>query len=516
MYQSILSQLRSSAPSALPTPVASANASRALRTVAICLATVLLAVAAFSEDGAAHAASGVTCHRWASATGSDGNDGSSEAQAVASFKRLGQLLRAGETGCLPAGKTYVAHQGLGVLDATAGTATNPITITSGPGGRAVVQGGVLFNANSHDVVFSNVDFRGDGYTKMALHVEGNRVTLSGLDITHGVGICIGVGKIDQYSHQYDGIEAQDVVISNNRIHHCGTDPSMAPNWLDAGFSGSHGIYIVNARNTKIVENAIHSNKYRGVQTYPRGVNTLIERNIFDGNATQINLGSVLTEGYPWRTSGTVIRNNVLSNRVTNFRIDKNESQIHGYMPLGTPADGNVVSGNCMAAEAGPDSTGNGIELGVNTHAAARYVNRAEADFRQTADSPCAGFGPTWSQPAAAGLTTEPSVVCAGGSVTVRLATNVTTPSGVTQWSYSVLYHRVNSGQWLMNYWFAAYANTATFQTWYYAAPGASWSSVGSAVKLPVSTGKVDVWELRYDLVGGEWQTAWHNAGSCTV
>ena len=29
-------------------------------------------------------------------------------------------------------------------------------------------------------------------------------------------------------------------------------------------------------------------------------------------------------------------------------------------------------------------------------------------------------------------------------------------------------------------------------------------------------GSVEVWELRYDLVGGQWQTDWHSAGSCTV
>ena len=144
----------------------------------------------------------------------------------------------------------------------------------------------------------------------------------------------------------------------------------------------------------------------------------------------MNLGSVLNEGYPWRTSGTIVRNNVFSNRVTDFRTDKNESQVHGYMPVGTPADGNLVAGNCIAAEAGPDMTGNGIELGTNKHGAARYVNRAAADFQQTADSPCVGFGPTWSQPTAGtattvttapALTTKPVVRCAAGVATVQLA-----------------------------------------------------------------------------------------------
>ena len=491
-----------------------------------CLVAALVGVA--NESGSAFAADSVTCHRWVSATGSDSNDGSTEARAVASFKRLGHVLLAGETGCLPAGKTYLAHGGLGVLDTVSSTAAKPITITSGPGGRAIVKGGVLFTSNSHDVVFSNLDFRGDGYTKIALHIEGSRIKVTGLDMTHGVGICIGVGKIDQYSHQYNGIEAQDVLISDNRIHHCGTDASMAPNWADAGFSGSHGIYIVNARNTKIVENAIYSNKYRGIQTYPRGINTVIERNVLDGNATQVNLGSVLTEGYPWRTSGTVIRNNVFSNRVTDFRTDKNESQVHGYMPSGTPADGNIFAGNCVVAEAGPDTTGNGIAVGANHHAVARYVNRSAADFRQTADSPCSGYGPSWSQPAASTTTTttavvpvatsssEPVVRCAAGTATVQLATNVTTPSGTPQWAFSVLYHRVNGGQWNMHYWFAAYANNEQAQSWQYAAPGVGWVSVGTAVTLPVTNGSVEVWELRYDLVGGQWQTHWHSAGNCTV
>ena len=245
---------------------------RATASLAVGLACLIAPLAGVLVFGDVAAAADVICHRWVSSAGSDANDGSTQARAVSSFKRLGQLLQAGETGCLPAGQTYVAREGRGVLDTVAATATKPITITSGPGGRATVQGGVLFTSNSHDVTFSNIDFRGDGYTKIALHVEGNRITLTGLDITHGVGICIGVGKIDQYSHQYNGIEAQDVVISNNRIHHCGTDASMAPNWADAGFSGSHGIYVVNARNTKIVENAIYSNKYRGFRP-TRGAST---------------------------------------------------------------------------------------------------------------------------------------------------------------------------------------------------------------------------------------------------
>jgi len=463
---------------------------------------------------ASPAVAAARCDRWASSNGSDNYDGTTPASAFATLSTLAAVLGPGQTGCIPAGDTFIAH-GAGVIGTVQSTPAAPITITSGPGGRATIIGGLLFNERSHDIVMTDLNVIGDGFTGNAVHIEGRSISLTDLDVQHPVGICIGIGKLAAYQNDYSGIEAQDVTISNSRVHGCGTDRSLQPKWVQDSYSGNHGIYVVNARRTRIIDNAVYDNKYRGVQVFPRGLDTLVERNVFDGNATHVNIGSTLAQGYPWRSSGTIVRNNVMTNRVTDFRPDKNSAQVHGNFPAGTPSQGNLLTGNCLVGEAGPQVTGNAIEVGTNTTAVAGYVDRSTHDFRQVATSPCRAFGPDWARPSEAART-EPAIDCSGPTATVLLPTDVTTASGVETWVYSRIWHRVNGGTWQHRTWFAAQANTGDDQAWWYRSPGSSWTQIEPQVDLGVDVGTVDVWEQRYELVDGSWQYAWHAAGRCVV
>lgn len=475
---------------------------------------VLAGAVSLTTIDASPVAAASTCDRWASANGSDNHDGTTQARAFATLGTLAAVLGPGETGCIPAGDTFVAH-GAGVIGNVKATPAAPVTITSGPGGRATIVGGILLSQRSHDVILTDLNIVGDGFTGNALHVEGSSIDLTNLDVRHPLGICIGIGKLAAYQHDYSGIEAENVTISNSRIHDCGNDPSLQPKWAQDSFSGSHGIYVVNARDTRIVDNAIYDNKYRGVQVFPLGTDTLIERNILDGNATHVNVGSTLSDGFPWRSTGTVIRNNVMSNRVTDFRSDKNPAQVHGYLPAAAPAQGNLVAGNCLVDEPGPEVSGNGIEVGGNTTAIARYTDRGAHDFRQTAASPCRSFGPEWARPAAL-TSTEPTLDCTGQTAQLLLPDDVRSASGARAWTYSRIWHRVDGGDWQRQTWFAALANTGEAQAWWHRVPGASWTPIGNQTDLGVNAGRVVAWEQRFELIDGSWQIDWHPAGSCEM
>ena len=188
------------------------------------------------------------------------------------------------------------------------------------------------------------------------------------------------------------------MIDNNRIHDCGTDPNVV--WT-AQDSGAHGIYLVNTVNAVVTNNLVYDNQWRGIQSWPRGQGSLIANNVFDGNATNVNLGSALPDGYPWMTVNTIVRDNIITN-ATLWNSGKNPAQVHGYFPADGIDYGNRVTGNCMyIADATKNFSGNGYTQSGNTFADPHYLDRAAKDFRLPAGSPCVGKGPASIQPAVA-------------------------------------------------------------------------------------------------------------------
>ena len=235
-----------------------------------------------------------TCVKWAATGGDDGNAGT-QAAPYRSLAKLVAATGAGKTGCLPAGETYYAIQGNGIIGGGTGTLAAPVTITSGPGGTATVKGGLWLQEVSHDVVLTGLKFAGsylpDGspFSTKGEHIiiHGDRISLTDNDISDGRGICVGVGKGNGSSPE-GNVLAEDVLITRNVVHGCGMDPNVV--WT-SGDSGAHGIYLEYSQDAVVTHNLVYGNRYRGLQLWPRNDGAEIAFNTFDENATQVNIGS---------------------------------------------------------------------------------------------------------------------------------------------------------------------------------------------------------------------------------
>src|SRR3712207_1162490 len=158
------------------------------------------------------------------------------------------------------------------------------------------------------------------------------------------GICVGAGRGHATDPNVNDV-AVDMRVTGNRIHDCGTDPSIV--WY-ANDSGSHGVYLENTRNAYVADNLIYRNRWRGLQLWPRNYGAVIERNVFDENATHVNIGSSLTAGGAFKAEKTTVRDNIFTGRVTTFQTSKNPSQVFGNFPIDSSTYDNVVSSNCFA------------------------------------------------------------------------------------------------------------------------------------------------------------------------
>jgi parallel beta-helix repeat protein len=405
-------------------------------------ATVSVALPA----GIAQAA--VACDRYADVNGSDAAAGT-QAAPVQTLRVLIDRLSAGQTGCLAAGETFAE---LDILS-KGGSPGAPITITSAPGGApATYQGQIEIRPTANDLTFTGLTLRGlpKDYKDTAFIVHASRITFSHDDISFPDGLCLNVGTRTAYVAGDAGIESDDVVIDQNRIHDCGTTATP----LDASDSGVHGVYIINALRTKVTNNYVYDNADRGIQLWPSAMQTDIENNVLDGNGSALNIGSEAASNY--FSTGTVAKNNVISNSVLRTLVDNNWpkgdiAQVVGYFPEGSPDYGNTVTGNCMWEPSRPDKQfdGPGFSQSGNTVTDPMFANRAAKDFTLLAGSPCAGKGPQAAtqpqqqpQPATA-LTVSVSspVVTAGTAVTVSGALTDPNTGGPVAGQYVDVYAR---------------------------------------------------------------------------
>lgn len=446
----------------------------ARRLIALVLATLALAgTLAVAQASPAQAVAADSCHRWAATAGSDAADGTA-GRPVRSLHRLVALLSPGQVGCIQGGTTYLATEGYGMIKGGGGTPAAPVTITSGGTGRAKVLGQVDAGPTSHDIVFADLDFvgttadaNGNPTVPRATHINlrGDGLTLRDNDITNPFGICINAGSMDAYNPVLTGEPSDRIVITRNRVHGCGMSPKMV--WEDH-HSGAHGIYLVWTRGAEVTHNLVVGNRYRGFQSWPRSEGTLIANNLFDANATHVNLGSALREGLPWHTADTTVRDNIMVGR-TSFRPEKNQASVVGNFPAG-PTYGNVVQGNCIEATLGV-AAGNGFTLGANDTSVPRFVDRAAGDYRLTADSACRGKGPAAIQPTAAPTPapTAPTAVqsvdlgagrCSTGRLTVDLPARATSKVA-GEW----VFHRTDVVRWDGTRWVLVTPQTAWRYAW---------------------------------------------------
>lgn len=407
--------------------------------VLLCLTSVALTPLGLAAPGAASAATS-TCARYAATAGSDANAGTA-ASPYRSLQKLVAVLQPGQTGCLT-GDVYEANEGNGIFRTSQGTATQPVTVT----GTAKVRGWLLADTAAHDVVVRGLTFLGtptDATGKPVapkstlINLLGDRITLRGNDITNPFGICVNAGKIDAFQRTDAGEPSDDIVIEGNRVHGCGMSPTLV--WSDSD-SGAHGIYLVNTRRARVVENLVYDNRYRGFQQWPTGSGTLVANNLFLRNATQVNVGSALTEGYPWWSTGTTVRDNVMVAK-TSYRTEKNQASVAFNYPQGSPTYGNTVTGNCIS----PDTAmiaGFGYTASDNTAATAVL----DAQLRLTAASPCQGKGPRSIQPGRS--VTSGSAACSPGRVLSSAPSAASSP--VADW----LWFRADLYRWTGTAWVA--------------------------------------------------------------
>ena len=323
-----------------------------------------------------------TCDKWASNAVPPFSGNGTEGAPFRSLDQLVSALAPGQTGCL-AGTEYDLTATLseccnhGVVNAGGGTNGNPITIRSNPDGRVKVYGSMQINENVHHVVLTDLEFAGprvnaagDPVDRLGsplagrgiwnpkgktLNVFGDQVTITGNDLHDPFSICIGGGRLGGG----DNWTATDLVIEDNLIHGCGMSPKVV--WTAAD-SGAHGVYLEQTQNATVTNNFIFGNRTRGVQTYPKNDQIEIAHNLFDGNATHVNLGSEVSNGADMITANANIHDNVMLNRVTDFFPAKNASEVFGNFPVNYPAGtGNTVHDNCMV-DGNAGVTGYGFDV----------------------------------------------------------------------------------------------------------------------------------------------------------
>ncbi|HXH79298.1 right-handed parallel beta-helix repeat-containing protein [Nocardioides sp.] len=382
--------------------------SRITAAVSVVVTMVVSLLTTLLLTNAPTAAAVGACNKWAATNGNDGNPGT-EAAPFRTLTTLQASLAPGQVGCLPANQTYYTRDSLqdvnggGVIGNGQGTTASRVTITSGPGGRALIMGQLWLTPASHDVTFTNLNFggsyvaTGDVYNIKGtlLIVHGDRISITDSDITNPFGICVGIGK----AHGSDATvndRADDFLLSGSRIHGCAMDPTIV--WAE-GDSGGHGVYLENSLNARVHDNLIYRNKYRGLQLWPRNDGAHIHHNVFDRNATHVNIGSSEACGGVCRAAGFVSQNtqvydNIFTHRVTDWRTSQNPSQLYGYFLATTQPGqyGNTVTGNCFAP-GDPAMTGYGYTESNNVTAQAIFVNRLGGDYTLDAASPCLGKGP---------------------------------------------------------------------------------------------------------------------------
>lgn len=305
------------------------------------------------------------CTHYVSTNGSDAASGSAAAP-WRTLRRLVESWRPGWVGCV---------EGSFVEDVSifrGGTTSDPVVLRSRPGTSASIRGRVWIADGADHVVVSNLvlDGRanvGEGREDLpSPTVNGDGAMLLSNDISNAqTRVCVVLGSIRGYG------TTSDTTLAYNRIHHCGR----------RGRNTHHGIYVESARRARIVHNVIYRNADRGVQLYPDAQQTLVMRNLFEGNGEGLIFSGA--EGYA--SSGNRVLRNVFANSVLRSNVE------HYWDQPGRIGTGNVAIRNCM----GGARQGNfalpvqGYVAHSNATGVLRYRNSSRADFRPAAGSGCA-------------------------------------------------------------------------------------------------------------------------------
>lgn len=342
---------------------------------ALALACVLATVAARATPRTAPEPE-VRCTRFASPWGSDALPGTRK-RPYRTVKRLLAGTPRGGTACLAGG---VYHENVDIR--RGGEAAAPLTLTSAPGTRATLKGVLAIFHSASYVTISNLDLDGVGGAVPSPTVNGDHVTLDGVDVTNEhTTICLVVGgAADTY-----GV-ASYTTIRRSRIHDCGKLP---PTHYD------HGIYLVSSRHARIVDNYVYDNADWGIVLYPDAQDSLIAHNVVDGNGS----GIILSGTDDMSANGNVVTHNVVSNSTDSSSVGRSGNNygfnVTSYWGGSAVGRDNVVVHNCFwnGVSGDVETANGGFSPNDNVHADPQYVDRESKVFELRPGSPCSGDGP---------------------------------------------------------------------------------------------------------------------------
>jgi chitodextrinase len=308
----------------------------------------------------------VTCDRFASTSGSDGNAGTSSSP-FASPQKLLDSLSAGQTGCLRGGTYNVSELRAG----HSGAAGSPITLASYPSERAkiVTQTDVYLPSGTTDVSFRNLDITTTATSTATVMIQdfSDRSSWIGNDISgNGSSHCMELGSVGY------GI-AHDTMVRSNRFHDCGNAASG---------NQDHAIYVSQSRGATITDNVFWKTAAYAIHLYPDADGTTVTHNIIDGSG----YGGIIFASDQYSSGKTSDNNTVAYNVITNggrYGMD------YYWGPAGQ-GTGNVAHDNCLYNNAMGDTQGSmsGISVTNDTNANPMYVNPAAHDYRLQSGSPC--------------------------------------------------------------------------------------------------------------------------------
>jgi hypothetical protein len=301
------------------------------------------------------------CERVASPTGADTAAGTAT-NPWRTPQKLVDSLSAGQTGCLRAGTYRQTRLRVG----HGGAPGAPITLTSYPGERATLAGGVVEVASgANHVTLAALDIDGANVADVSLWVMAYDVVIQDSDITnHNTGwSCVILGSNGTW-----GGPSGRVTVRRNTIRDCGQA---------ARGNQDHGIYLENTVDSTVVANLFWNSIGWAIHLYPNAQRTLVAHNVIDGNGRGVIFGGDGTVA----SSGNVVEHNVITDSTIGHNV---ESYWSG--PIGT---GNLVQGNCLDnGRRGDIARQTGFTATGNTIANPRYLDAANHDYRLPGDSPC--------------------------------------------------------------------------------------------------------------------------------